>query len=146
MTTTSRQVFDGSGEPRVRHSALADAALILLSPVLLPLGIFLGFFPVLPMVWAAGVILLWVSRSWTAGQKLIGMVLSAATLVSSMVIHVESAEPVGTGAAFAILLALLLLIAMPAIVGVVYLAKRMRPRPPRRSRKQLASEEAANAA
>jgi hypothetical protein len=142
VTGTSDRVIDRSAEPRVRHSALADATLVFLSPVLYPLEIFLGIFPGILIGWTIGVILLWFSRSWTAGQKLIGMLLSGASVVSSMVIHVESAEPIGTGAAFAILSTLLLLIAMPAIVGVIYLVRRRRPRPPRRSRARPAREEA----
>jgi hypothetical protein len=123
VSLTSHEVIDRSSESR-RRSALADAALILLSPVLFPLEIFLGLFPALLVTWTVGTILLWVSRSWTAGQKLIGMFLSGASLLSFMVIHVESAEPLGTGAAFAVLFTLLLMIATPAIVGVVYLSRR----------------------
>jgi CDP-diglyceride synthetase len=128
MSTTSDHVIDRSGEPR-RRSALADGTLILLSPVLFPIQVFVGIFPVLIVVWAVGAILLWASRAWTAGQKLIGTFLSGASFFSIMVVRVESAEPVGTGAAIAILMMVLLLIATPGIVGVLYLSRRMRPRP-----------------
>jgi CDP-diglyceride synthetase len=128
MSTTSDHVIDRSGEPRGR-GALADAALILLSPVLFPIQVFVGIFPVLIVVWAVGAILLWASRAWTAGQKLIGTFLSGASFFSIMVVRVESAEPVGTGASIAILMMVLLLIATPGIVGILYLSRRMRPRP-----------------
>ena len=143
MSNTSDQVIDRSGEPRGR-GALADGALILLSPVFFPLELFGGIFPVLVVIWVMGATLLWVSRAWTAGQKLIGTFLSGASLLSLLVIRVETTEPVGTGAAIAILLFLLVLIATPAIVGVLYLSRRMRPRSTRRTPRQLATEEAAS--
>ena len=43
MSTTSDHVIDRSGEPRGR-SALADGTLILLSPVLFPIQVFVGSF------------------------------------------------------------------------------------------------------
>lgn len=130
MSTTSDHVIERSGEPGGR-SALAEGALILLSPVLFPIQVFVGIFPVLIVAWAVGAILLWASRAWTAGQKLVGTLLSGASFFSIMVVHVESAEPVGIGASIAILMMVLLLIATPGIIGVLYLSRRIRPRPGR---------------
>jgi hypothetical protein len=128
VSNTSYAVPYRTHDPRQR-GALADAALILLSPVLFPLEVFVGILPVLALTWVAGAIMLLSSRAWTAGPKLIGTLLSGASLFSIIVVRVESAEPVGTGAAIAVLMMVLLLIATPGIVGVLYLSRRMRPRP-----------------
>jgi hypothetical protein len=127
MTNTSDQLIERSNEPRVGPGALEDAALILLSPVLFPLEVFVGILPVLALTWVAGTIMLWSSRGWTAGQKLIGMILSAASFIAISVAHVETSEPLGMVAAIAILLVLTLLMATPAIVGVIYLLRTRRP-------------------
>jgi hypothetical protein len=128
MSTTSDHVIDRSGEPRGR-GALADAALILLSPVLFPLEVFVGILPVLVLTWVAGAIMLWSSHAWMAGQKVIGTFLSAASFIAISVVHLQTSEPPGMVAAMAILLLLTLVIATPGIVGVLYLSRRMRPRP-----------------
>jgi hypothetical protein len=144
VSNTSPQVIDRTREPRER-SALADGALILLSPVLFPLQVFVGIFPVLAFSWVAGAIMLWSSRAWTAGQKLIGIFLSAASFIGISVAHVETSEPLGLAAAIAILLLLTLVIAAPAIVGVVYLSRRIRPRSARGARREPVGEEPVSA-
>lgn len=144
MSNTSHQVVDRALELRER-GALADAALILLSPVLFPLEVFVGIFPVLALTWVAGAIMLWSLRVWTAGQKLIGVFLSAASFIAITVVHVETSEPLGMVAAIAILLLLSLAIAAPAIVGVIYLSRRIRPRSAPRSRREPVGDEAASA-
>jgi hypothetical protein len=144
MTTTSDHVIDRPRKPRER-GALADAALILLSPVLFPLGVFVGILPVLALTWVAGAIMLWSSRGWTAGQKFIGMFLSAASFIGISVAHVETSEPLGIVAAIAILLLLTLVIAAPAIVGVIYLSRRIRLPSPPRPRREPGVEEVASA-
>lgn len=140
MSNTSDQVIDRTREPRQR-GALADGALILLSPVLFPLEVFVGILPALALTWVAGAIMLWWSRAWTAGQKLIGIFLSAASFIAISVVHVETSEPLGMVAAIAILLLLSLVIAAPAIVGVIYLSRRIRPRSARRPRREPVREE-----
>ena len=119
MSTTSDHVIDRSGEPRGR-SALADGTLILLSPVLFPIQVFVGIFPVL-------IIVIWRRRAPITVLALTAVTAVAYPLAGFMVVRVESAEPVGTGASIAILMMVLLLIATPGIVGVLYLSRRKRP-------------------
>jgi hypothetical protein len=144
VSNTSPQVTYRTREPRQR-GALADGALILLSPVLFPLEVFVGILPLLALTWVAGAIMLWSSRAWTAGQKLIGTFLSAASFIGISVAHVETSEPLGMVGAISILLILTVVIAAPAIVGVIYLSRRIRPRSPRRARQQPIGEEPVSA-
>lgn len=127
MSDIPQEVADRTRDPRPRGT-LADGALILLSPVLFPLEVFVGILPVLALTWVAGVIALWSSRTWAAGQKLIGMFLSGTSFIAISVVQVETSEPLGLVAAMATLLLLTLMIAAPAIVGVVYLLRTARPR------------------
>lgn len=63
----------------IRRGVLKDAALFMLSPIWLIVGLFiLGNAVVLGLGWVVGAMVLWLSRGWTAGQKLIGTLLSAA--------------------------------------------------------------------
>jgi hypothetical protein len=117
-----------------RRGAVPDAALVLLSPVLFPVAVFVWILPLVILGWAAGVILLWVSGAWTAGQKLIGMFLSGVSLYALVTVHVESSDPLGAGAAIAILLAVALIEMIPGIAAIIYLARTRRPRPAPRMR------------
>lgn len=105
------------------RGALQDAAMILMSPVLFPIRIFLWITPLLILSWLAGIILLWVSRAWTAGQKLIGTFLSGVSLFAFMMVNVQLS--VGPVAAIIILLVVTAMMMVPGIVGVVYLARRV---------------------
>jgi hypothetical protein len=58
------------------------------------------------------------------------MFLSAASFIAISVTHVETSEPLGMVAAIAILLLLTLVIAAPAMVGVIYLLRNGRGRAP----------------
>jgi hypothetical protein len=73
------------------------------------------------------------------------MFLSAASFIAISVAHVETSEPLGLVAAIAILLLLTLVIAAPAIVGVIYRSRRIRPRSPRRARQEPVAEEPVSA-
>ncbi len=106
--------------------ALQDAALILLSPVLFPVAIFVGILPLLIHSWVVGVILLSAARAWTAGQKLIGTFLSAVSLFAFMMVNVQAS--VGPVAAVGILLVVTGMMMVPGIVGVLYLSRRGLPR------------------
>jgi hypothetical protein len=111
----------GSREGR---GALQDAVLILLSPVLFPVQVFLWITPLLIVGWLVGTILLWVSKAWTAGQKLIGTLLSAVSLFAFMLVNVQLS--VGPVAAIIILLIVTAMMMVPGIVGVLYLSRRRR--------------------
>lgn len=144
MSNTAHHATNRTREP-CQRSAGADAALILLSPVLFPLQVFVGIFPILALSWVTGAIMLWSSRAWTAGQKVIGMFLSATSFFAISVAQVRTSEPLGMVAAIAILLLLTLVIAAPAIVGVIYLWRRILPRSPRRARQEPVGAEPVSA-
>lgn len=113
----------------VRRGALQDAALILLSPLWL-LGILVGIPPLVIAGWVAGAIMLWLSRAWRTGEKLIGTLLSGVSLIYGGVfgVSVWTKDPDGVWAALALLAFLFLLQMVPATVGVIYLWKKLRAR------------------
>lgn len=113
----------------VRRGALQDAALILLSPLWL-LGILVGIPPLVIAGWVAGAIMLWLSRAWRTGEKLIGTLLSGVSLIYGGVfgVSVRTEDPDGVWAALALLAFLFLLQMVPATVGVIYLWKKLRAR------------------
>ncbi len=118
-------VADASAERRGAtegRGALRDAALILLSPVLFPIQVFLPIVPLLILSWLLGVILLWASRAWTAGQKLLGTFLSGISLFAIMMVNVQLS--VGPVAGIVILVAVTAMMMVPGIVGVLYLRAR----------------------
>jgi len=105
-----------------------DAAVILLA----------GAGILLPLIgWLAGVLLLWSSRAWTRGEKLLGTLLTPGMLLIPVVLILDSSSDVcvrrlgpgqeyvlrcGGGASAlpggVLLLAILLLIAVPIITAV----------------------------
>ena len=117
VSAERRRATEGRG-------ALQDAALILLSPVLFPIQVFLSIFPLLILSWLLGVILLWVSGAWTAGQKLMGTFLSAVSLFAFMTVNVQLS--VGPVAGVVILVVVTGMLMVPGIVGVLYLSRRAR--------------------
>lgn len=128
MNTTTEDV-DRSSEPRLRQGVLKDVALLLLSPVWLIIGVFILSIPaVLPLGWAAGAIMLWLSRCWSPGHKLIGTLLSAASLVgiATMSFHVSPETTADAVLAWLVFLFLVLLYMAPATVSVLYLWRRTR--------------------
>lgn len=127
MSTTTQDITTRSGEQR-KGGAVGDGALFLLSPLLYPLALFVPIFPILAGAWLLGAVMLWASRAWRGGRKLIGTFLTGVSLLALMTVHVVSSEPVGAGAAVAILVLVILAIAAPGIAGVVYLAKTKRAR------------------
>jgi uncharacterized membrane protein len=115
----------------LRRSAFEDGALILLSPLVILVAVFVT--PVLLLGGVAGAIMLWLSRAWTAGEKLIGTLLSGASFIWAGIgfnIHINDPEAASAGVVVAVsLLAFFLLVQMvPAIVGVIYLGRRLRVR------------------
>jgi hypothetical protein len=120
---------DRSIETGARRGILGDAALLLLSPVWLIIGVFILSFPAfLALGWAAGAIMLWLSRGWSRGQKLIGTGLSAASLLGlgTMSFHVNAATTAEAVLAWLVFLLLVLLYTTPATVSVIYLWTRSR--------------------
>lgn len=112
----------------VQRGPLQDAALILLSPIWL-LGFLVGI-PLLTIVgWVAGGIMLWLSRAWRKGEKLIGTLLSGVSLIYGGVgVSVRTEDPDRVWAALALLVFLLLLQMVPATIGVIYLWRKLRAR------------------
>jgi hypothetical protein len=125
----------------VRRGPLQDAALILLSPLWL-LGILVGIPPVVIAGWVGGAIMLWLSRGWRTGEKLIGTLLSGVSLIYGGVfgVSVRTEDPDGVWAALALLAFLFLLQMVPATVGVIYLWKRLHARSAPTTTGQQASE------
>jgi FtsH-binding integral membrane protein len=125
----------------VRRGPLQDAALILLSPLWL-LGILVGIPPVVIAGWVGGAIMLWLSRGWRTGEKLIGTLLSGVSLIYGGVfgVSVRTEHPDGVWAALALLAFLFLLQMVPATVGVVYLWKRLHARSAATTTGEQASE------
>lgn len=117
------------GGRAVQRGPLQDAALILLSPLWL-LGILVGIPPLVIAGWVAGAIMLWLSRAWRAGEKLIGTLLSGVSLIYGGVFgaSVRTEDPDGVWAALALLAFLFLLQMVPATVGVIFLWKRLQAR------------------
>jgi hypothetical protein len=112
----------------IRSGALEDGALILLSPLVILVAVFVT--PVLLVAGIVGAIMLWLSRAWTAGEKLIGTLLPGVSFVWAGIIgfNVEISDPVGIGLAVSLLFFFLLVQMVPAIVGVVFLLRRLRSR------------------
>lgn len=125
----------------VRRGPLQDAALILLSPIWL-LGFLVGT-PLLTIVgWVAGAIMLWLSRVWRTGEKLIGTLLSGVSLIYGGVVgvSVRTEDPDRVWAALALLVFLLLLQMVPATIGVIYLWRKLRARSAPVASEEQASE------
>jgi hypothetical protein len=115
----------------LRRSAYEDGALILLSPLVILVAVFVT--PVLLLGGVAGAIMLWLSRAWTAGEKLIGTLLSGASFIWAGIgfnIHINDPEAGTAGVVLAVsLLVFFFLVQMvPAIVGVIYLGRKVRVR------------------
>jgi hypothetical protein len=130
VNTTTEDV-DRSSEPTLRQGVLKDAALLLLSPVWLIIGIFiLGIPAVLALGWAAGAIMLWLSGCWSHGHKLIGTLLSAASFVgiATMSFNVSPETTADSVLAWLVFVFLVLLYMAPATVSVFYLWRTMRLR------------------
>ena len=125
----------------VRRGALQDAALILLSPLWL-LGILVGIPPLVIAGWVAGAIMLWLSRAWRTGEKLIGTLLSGVSLIYGGVVgvSVRTEDPDRVWAALALLVFLLLLQMVPATIGVIYLWRKLRARSAPVASQEQASE------
>jgi uncharacterized membrane protein len=124
------EAHDFAARP-IRHSALEDGALILLSPVVMLVAVFVT--PVLLLGWVVGAIMLWFSRVWTAGEKLIGALLSAASFIWAGIgfnLHINDPEAGYAGVLVAVsLLVFFLLVQMvPATIGVIFLSRRLRAR------------------
>jgi HAAS domain-containing protein len=120
----------------VRRGALEDGALLLVSPLVILVAVFVA--PLLLLSWVFGAIMLWLSRAWTAGEKLIGTMLTAVSFIWAGIIglSVEIRDPdAGSGGialAVSLVFFLLLVQMVPAIVGVVFLLKRLGSRTARR--------------
>jgi hypothetical protein len=132
------EAHDFAARP-LRRTALEDGALIALSPLLLVVALFVT--PALLLGVVVGAILLWLSRAWTPGEKMIGMILSVvsyawAALGFNLEVHDPEAGAVGVFIAFAMVAIILLLQSLPALLGVIYLGRKLRSRtaPPRRRR------------
>jgi hypothetical protein len=126
---TTTEDMDRSSERKMRRNVLNDAALLLLSPVWLIIGVFILNIPaVLPLGWIAGVIMLWLSSRWSPGQKVIGTVLSAASFVgmATMSFYVNTEAAAEALLAWLVFLFLVLLYMVPATVSVIYLWTRRR--------------------
>jgi hypothetical protein len=120
---------DRSIDPVARRGVLGDAALLLLSPVWLIIGVLILSIPaVLALGWVAGAIMLWLSRGWSPGQKLIGTLLSAASFVgiSTISFHVSPETTAEAVLAWLVFLFLVLLYMAPATVSVIYLGRTKR--------------------
>lgn len=116
--------MERSTETRLKRGVLKDAALLFLSPVWLIIGVFmLGHPALLALGWGAGAIMLWFSRAWSPGRKLIGTLLSAASLVgmATMSFYVDTETAAEALLAWLVFLLLVLLYMVPSIVSVIYL-------------------------
>jgi hypothetical protein len=119
-----------SEQRTIRRGVLKDAAIFLLSPIWLIVGVFiLGNPVVLGLGWVAGAMVLWLSRGWTAGQKLIGTVLSAASLfgIGTMSFTVNPRSTTDALLALLVFVLLVLLYMTPAATSAVYLLRRVHP-------------------
>lgn len=108
-----------------------DTILIFLSPLwLLIAGVIVGFPPATIAGWVAGAIMLWLSRGWSAGEKLIGTLLSGFSFAYGGIfgVSVWTTDPDQVGAAIAMLWSVFLLQMVPATVGVIYLWKKLHAR------------------
>jgi hypothetical protein len=115
----------------IGRGPVQDAALILLSPLwLLIAGVIVGFPPATIAGWVAGAIMLWLSRAWRVGEKLIGTLLSGVSFAYGGIfgVSVSTTDPDRVGAALALLWSVLLLQMVPATVGVIYLWKKLHAR------------------
>ena len=124
------EAHDFAARP-LRGSAYEDGALILLSPLVILVAVFVT--PVLLLGGVAGALMLWLSRAWPAGEKLIGTLLSASSFIWAGIgfnVHINDPEAGTAGVLVAVsLLAFFLLLQMvPAIVGVIYLRRKLRVR------------------
>lgn len=114
------------------REALDEAALILLSPVAIVMGLFIS--PVLLVFWPIGLILLWSSRAWPAGAKLFGSVLSGVSFVWGGIIGFhftwrnDGLGAAGVAMAVTLFLLLFLLQMTPSIASVIYLWRTRAPR------------------
>lgn len=112
----------------IGRGPVQDAALILLSPLwLLIAGVIVGFPPATIAGWLAGAVMLWLSRAWRIGEKLIATSLSAITFVYGGIFgpSVWTTDPDMVGTAIALLVSVLLLQMVPATVAVIYLWKKL---------------------
>jgi uncharacterized membrane protein len=113
----------------IRRSALEDGALMLVSPLVILVALFIS--PVLLVGWMVGAIILCLSRAWTSGEKLIGIFLSGTSVVwagfigLNLQIRDPDAGAVGLMLAVSLLIFFLLVQMVPATVGVVYLSRRL---------------------
>jgi uncharacterized membrane protein len=140
-----RRMLEGLGHPAdvaatahdfaarpLRHGALEDAALITLSPLLILLAFFMALPPLL-LLWLVGAVMLAVSKVWTVGEKLIGLIPSAVSFVWAGIgfdVHIDDPGAGVAGIAIGVsLIAFFLVVQMtPAFVGVIYLTRRLRYR------------------
>jgi uncharacterized membrane protein len=133
----------------VRRSALEDGALTLLSPLVILVAVFVA--PVLLLGWVVGAIMLWLSRAWTAGEKLMGMTLSGVSFVWAGIIgfnlQISDPEAGFAGVVLAVsLIGFFLLVQMvPALVGVIYLWRTLRRRSAHPAARGVAGVAAASA-
>jgi hypothetical protein len=125
------EAHDFAARP-LRRSAFEDGAIILLSPLVILVAVFVT--PVLLLAGVVGAIMLWLSRAWTAGEKLIGTLLSGASFIWAGIIglNVQINDPeagsAGVVLAVSLFVFFLLVQMVPAIVGVIYLGRKLRVR------------------
>jgi hypothetical protein len=125
------EAHDFAARP-IRRSALEDGALMLVSPLVILVGLFIS--PALLVGWVVGAIMLCLSRAWTGGEKLIGISLTGVSLVWAGIIGLNlqitdpNAGTVGLVLAVSLLFFFLGVQMVPAIVGVVYLSRKLRRR------------------
>jgi uncharacterized membrane protein len=124
------EAHDFAARP-VRATALEEGALIALSPLFILLAVLLT--PALLLGVVVGAILLWLSRAWTPGEKLIGVFLSVASYVwagigFNLEINDPNAGTMGIFLAFAMVAIFLLVQMLPAAIGVIYLWTKLRGR------------------
>lgn len=116
----------------IHSSPLEDAVLILVSPIGILMGLFIS--PILLLAWPAGVVMLWISRSWGAGAKLFGTALTAVSFVWGAVIGFNFTwrnDDWGTFdlmLAFTLFLLLISLQMLPAVASVIYLWRNKKQR------------------
>jgi hypothetical protein len=145
MNKTSEDLIRGGRV--LRRSPGQDAALLFLSPVWLLVGVFIAGFPPATIAgWVAGAIILWRSRAWRAGEKLIGTVLSGISLIYGGIfgVSVWTRDLDRVGAALALLSFLFVLQMVPATVGVTYLWMKLRARSGRLATSEQADEHLAD--
>jgi uncharacterized membrane protein len=142
------EAHDFAARP-IRRSALEDGALMLLSPLVILVALFMS--PVLLVAWMVGAIMLCLSRAWTGGEKLIGISLSGVSFVWAGIIGLNlqirdpNAGTVGLVLAVSLLIFFLLVQMVPAFVGVVYLSRKLRRRSAHTATRRVTRQEAVSA-